>query len=305
MILRLWLSLFLTLASICSVQAETLRFATWNIENFWHIEGESLRGPYRGWDRVRSALDYAALKRQIIAIDADVWALQEMGSPKAARQLFPDADWRLVFSSRHARDLAADPDHDAAPETRDIYTALAIARDFASRIAAEQIPLGVEGTNREGVAAQLTLGDREVWVASVHLKSGCRWEDPATSRREDCAILAAQLQILEAWIDTRLATGVLVGGDLNRTLMGDKGRIDLPDPLWADLADGAPAPLLSYPFAATVTCPEGRHGARTWPVDFVLVNADWAARAQPGPYVQSQGGQALSDHCPVVVEFIF
>ena len=55
--------------------------------------------------------------------------------------------------------------------------------------------------------------------------------------------------------------------------------------------------------------PEARFGARTWPVDFLLVSPAMARFAQSGPYTQAMDqsgqGRALSDHCPVVVEFAF
>ena len=100
-------------------RAQTLRVATWNIENFWHVEGGIFAGPYKGRDTLRYKDDYAALRATIEALDADVWALQEMGSPEAARALFPEDQWQLVFSARY--DRAAQ---------RDIYTALAVRRGW-------------------------------------------------------------------------------------------------------------------------------------------------------------------------------
>lgn len=289
--LKLWTSLCL-LSFASAAQAETLRVATWNIENFWHVAGESLRGPYKGRDQVRTAQDYDDLRAVIARIDAHIWGLQEMGSPESVRALFPEDTWTLVFSARYN-----------PRNPRDIYTALAIRTDTAEVMETTQIPLSVRGTNREGTAARLNLGQEEVWVASVHLKAGCRNDDPDTSRRDQCEVMAQQLPILEDWIDARLDTGVLIMGDFNRHLMGETRSIEGEDPVWQDLADGAPQRLLAFPFASQVNCPEGRYGNRTWPVEFILMNADWAQRSQPGPYMQSMGGSALSDHCPVMVEF--
>ena len=168
-----------------------------------------------------------------------------------------------------------------------------------------QIPLSVPGTAREGVAALLQIGGTELWVGSVHLKAGCRTDAPEVSEREACHILAAQIPVLEAWIDARLAQGLILGGDFNRTFSGFNRFQPSEDPVWADLADGVPAQLLAFPFAPQVTCPEGRYGEATWPVDFVLASATLALRTAPGPYMQPQGGEALSDHCPVVVAFQF
>ena len=212
-----------------------------------------------------------------------------MGSPEAARRLFPENEWTLAFSTRYS------PRND-----RDIYTALAIAKDVGELVRRDQIPLSVSGKNREGTAALIDLGSTQVWAASVHLKSGCRDDDLDYSGRDACDTLAEQIPILESWIDDRLDDGILVGGDFNRTLMRERGG---DDPVWLDLSDGRPEPVLSFPFAPTVDCPEGRFGDRTWPVEFILTNVDWARASEPGPYVQSMGGRTLSDHCPVMVEF--
>lgn len=286
---KLWTSVFFLLPGVAS--AQTLRFATWNIENFWHVEGESLRGPHKGRDTIRYAEDYDHIREVIDRLDADVWALQEVGSPQSAAFLFPEDEWTLIFSRRYNPRAG-----------RDIYTALAIAKDAAEVIRQRQIPLSVSGNNRDGTAALIDLGEQRVWVASVHMKSGCRDDDLDYSGRDACETWAEQLPILERWIDDRLDDGVLVGGDFNRTLMRERGGID---PAWLDLADGRPERLLSFPFTAEVNCPEGRFGSRTWPVEFILTNADWARQSAPGHYVQSMGGEELSDHCPVLVEFEF
>ena len=286
---RYWISLFALLPGLA--YAQNLRVASWNIENFWHVEGESLRGPYKGRDTIRSAQDYTALRAIIARLDADVWALQEMGSPDAAQFLFPQAQWQIVFSARYSPD-----------EVRDIYTALAF-RQGIPLLETQQIPLDVKGTDRQAVAARFRWAGQEVWIASVHLKAGCRSDDPATSQRGACAVLAAQVPLLEAWIDARLGGALLIAGDFNRTLMGDNRYQPGADPVWQDLSDGNPAPLFAFPFAPSVNCPEGRFGANTWPVDFILASPKLAAKATSGPYFQSMGGSALSDHCPVFIEF--
>ena len=288
---RRWTSaLLFALALSGGAAGEVFRVATWNIENFWHIPGESLRGPYKGRDQVRSVDDYAALRATIARLDAHVWALQEMGSPDAARALFPADEWQLVFSARYS------------PENpRDIYTALAVRRGIVVHETA-QIPLNVGNTKRQATAARLDWDGQDMWVASVHLKAGCRNDDLPSSDRDACAIMAQQLPILEAWVDARLDGALIVAGDFNRTLMGQTRYQPGDDPAWEDLSDSDPAPLFAFPFAPSVNCPEGRFRDRTWPVDFILTSPALAARAGNGPYFRSMGGEGLSDHCPVVLE---
>ena len=86
-------------------------------------------------------------------MNADVWALQEIGSPETAAFLLPKDEWTLVFSERYS------PDAD-----RDIYTVLALTRDKVTFVRQEQIPLGVSRGNHEGTAALIDMGTRQLWV---------------------------------------------------------------------------------------------------------------------------------------------
>jgi len=273
-------------------QAETLRFATWNIENFWHVPGESLRGPYRGRDTVRETEDYGRIRELIDQVNADVWALQELGSPAAAEFLFPPTDWTLVFSPRY------DPQN-----RRDIYTALAVAKDAAQVIAQDEIALNVTGGLRTGTAAQIEVGPRRLWVASIHLKAGCRW-DPLESDRAGCATLANQVPHLEAWIDRHSEAGFLLGGDFNRQLLGHPFYAEGFDDVWLDLNDDPDAPLALFPFDMMVPC-EAYDEEPSAPIDFIVTPGWIALASPPGPHVIDHPHRGTSDHCPVVLEISF
>jgi exonuclease III len=60
--------------------AESIKIATWNMNNLHHVLGESLR------DRApaRSEEDYELLRKYRDRLGADVIALQEVNGPKAA-----------------------------------------------------------------------------------------------------------------------------------------------------------------------------------------------------------------------------
>jgi hypothetical protein len=78
--------------------AETLRVATWNIANFWHVEGEHLLPARDGGPGLqRTAEDYDAIRAVVDALDAHVIGLQEMGSPEAVRLIFPNTEWDMAF----------------------------------------------------------------------------------------------------------------------------------------------------------------------------------------------------------------
>ncbi len=295
-------------------QACDLRFATWNIANFWHVPGEYLRparGGAPGLIRLRS--DYDGLRAVIGQLGADVIGLQEMASPDAVRVLFPEDEWGLVFSGRLADDLAGDPDKLARPQTRDIYTAIVYRKHLAEVIAVERLrglSMPETGDNgetrftREGIAARLRIGGREVWVASVHLKSGCTRPNDLENHSDPdrpwveraCKLLAAQIPVLERWVDDKLAAGehVILLGDFNRQL----DRSD--DDVRADLDDKDPADLFITPHRHEILCPAHRPTPQT-SVDYVIISESLRERVRlgnPAPTVPVIS-EKISDHCPV------
>jgi len=311
--LRAALILLLGLAA-APAQAADVRFATWNIANFWHVPGEYLRpardgGP--GLIRLRSDLD--GLRAVIGQLGADVIGLQEMASPEAVRALFPEDEWGLVFSARLADDLAADPDKLDRPESRDIYTAIVYRRHLAEVVSVERLrglsqpETGDDGETRytrEGTAAKLRIGGREVWVASLHLKSGCaRANDLETHSDPDrpwvaraCRILARQVPRLERWVDDKMAAGehVILLGDFNRQL--DRGDDDVR----ADLDDKDPADLFITPHRTKILCPAHRPTPQT-SVDYVIISESLRERARLGNTAPTVPviSEKISDHCPV------
>jgi len=311
--LRAALILLLGLAA-APAKADDVRFATWNIANFWHVPGEYLRpardgGP--GLIRLRSDLD--GIHAVVGRLGADVIGLQEMASPEAVRALFPADEWGLVFSGRLADDIAADPDKLDTPETRDIYTAIVYRKHLAELVAVERLKglsqpeTGDDGETRytrEGTAAKLRIGGREVWVASLHLKSGCaRANDLENHSDPDrpwaaraCKILARQVPVLERWVDDKMAADehVVLLGDFNRQL--DRGDDDVR----ADLDDKDPADLLITPHRHKILCQAHRPAPQT-SVDYVIISKSLHARARLGNGAPTVPviSEKISDHCPV------
>lgn len=72
--------LTLILAPAAGIAAD-LRIAAWNLEHLDDNEGEGCVG--------RTGADYAALKRRIARLDADIVALQEVENAAAAHRVFP------------------------------------------------------------------------------------------------------------------------------------------------------------------------------------------------------------------------
>lgn len=297
-----------------------MRFVTWNIENFWPTPGEYLRTGLDGEpSRIRIASDYDAIRAVIAQLGADVAGLQEMASPEAVRTLFPEGDWGLVFAKSFEEDLAADPGKLSDPARRDIYSAIVFRRTSAALVAEERI-LGLRipepkrdgamGLTREGVAAKLRFGQRELWVASIHLKSHCAevddpfgFCDPADPETQTaCRILAAQILILKSWLDAKLAAGedVILLGDFNNQLMrpGNTVRVALD----RDVPGG-----LSYvPSSFTTLCAAFRDEPRP-SIDYIVISPGLRKGARLGNPTPKLNfiSDKISDHCPVWLDIDF
>ena len=72
--------------------AGELRIAAWNLEHLADADGEGCVG--------RTGADYEAVARQAAALNADIFALQEVENAAAVRRVFPASDWDAVVSSR-------------------------------------------------------------------------------------------------------------------------------------------------------------------------------------------------------------
>ena len=279
-----------------------VRLATWNIANFWHIEEEHLR-PARdgGPGLIRSTADYQAIAEVIQELDADVIGLQEIASPEAARRLFPQTSWDLVFSRRLSDDLAKNPDMLSSDETRDIYTALVVRRNVAKIVGTERIELDILHEDgrpvREGIAALVDVEGFRFWAASLHLKSGCFFDNDLT-QRDDCRTLAKQIPILEDWIDEKSSDGwpLALLGDFNRRL--DRGS----DTVRQDLDDLDPVDLFKVPHRQELVCTAFNPTPQT-SIDYVIVNqALWESVQVPAEPKLDFVNPKISDHCPVFID---
>lgn len=257
---------------------EGLKVATWNLE--W-LHRRSGTGPVK-----RSDADYARLRRYAERLDADVIAFQEVDGEEAAERVFDTSRYQL---------------HVAA-QSNPQRTGFAIRRGLAVTLHPDYVALDV-GQVRVGTDITVEHPSGPLRMLGVHLKSAC-FADPLDSEKRDCKKLAAQLPVLEAWIDARAAEGVaaLVLGDFNRRFFAQ------PDePFWRELDDGEPA--LSDLWAPT----EGRRSVcwgNAYPdfIDHIVLNKSAAALALPDSFVQqrydasdSAYKHVLSDHCPLAI----
>jgi endonuclease/exonuclease/phosphatase family metal-dependent hydrolase len=254
-----------------------LTVATWNL--YWlHAEIGEGHTP-------RAAEDYARLRRYAALLDADVVALQEVDGERAARRVFDPSLYSFHFS--HQRDYEQ-------------LTGFAFRKGLHVRPQPDVGKLALGGTRR-GADVALEVGGNRLRMLNVHLKAGC-WNAPLDSSEPACRLLAAQLRILEDWIDARAAEGVpfVVLGDFNRNL-------GPADPFWNEIDDGDPpaADLSNVTEGRTSRCWGGRFPRF---VDHIVLDRRASAWWVPDSFRQllyeradALHREALSDHCPVVV----
>jgi len=137
-------------------------------------------------------------------------------------------------------------------------------------------------------------------LLSVHLKSGCF--DAPLENGGACTKLAAQVPILERWIDEREREGaaLLVLGDFNRKLFAKS------DQVWNDLQDADPASLKLWSPTALLKskCRDGKYPDF---IDHLLMNERFQNLMVPRSFVehlydQGDAPYVLSDHCPLSVD---
>jgi len=279
------LLLLLILPALHAAAAE-LKFATWNLE--WLTTGPAGDPSLPPDVRPKRPDDIARLARYAAILDADVIAFEEVDGPQMAARIFP-------------------PDHYALHVTGDAVvqrTGLAIRNGIAftanpDLTALDPYPPAARFQLRSGADVTLHLQAGPLRVLAVHLKTGCREDPLAASRRSACRTLAQQLPPLQAWVAQRTREHVpfVVLGDFNRWMDG-------ADAFWAGLV--AEAPLTRATAGHSSPCWGGERF-----IDHII--AGGAARAWLEPdtlrvLVFRETGdewkERLSDHCPVSVRLL-
>lgn len=210
--------LLVSLIGSDSALAETVRIASWNIANMAAEPGQALRG------HERSKEVYEQIRETIRSLDADIIALQEIGSIPGAKSVL-GPDYQVNFETRcleNAKSCLEDND--------DIYTAIAVRNSIAGKVSIAQFddlalfhddecdtpPRQVRGSP----VAVLQFGGQHVWIPSIHLKASCKSGTAGNPDVEDdCELNAAQFDILAKWISERPeGDAVILAGDFNRLL---------------------------------------------------------------------------------------
>jgi endonuclease/exonuclease/phosphatase family metal-dependent hydrolase len=320
-------AMVLLLGIVSQAQAQDLRLATWNIQTL--TTGQKVF-PNQAFVRAQADLDF--LKNFATGIAADAIALQEIASPAAVAQVFPNTDWTICISGQFFEaypalgrppqatcfDAAPLPDTPASEPLARQFTALAVRKSAGFTVTVSDAPqFGVlhldDDTARPvrwGLVATLQKGARTFTLLNVHLKSGCfneRLAIPLTPppSRVDCETFARQVPLLDNFVRSTPKPFVVLG-DFNRNLDLDG------DQVFARLAGsdtkgtGDNTGVRRFPFHTPSICfPEPRSEYHYVPIDYLLLSdglrgRDYLELSPPLPAGTSAGDfkKKFSDHCP-------
>ena len=207
---------------LAPVSADELKIASWNIANLGE-PGSSLRG-YE-----RSDADYDEIAAIIQSLDADVIALQEIGSIPAAQRILGD-DYQVHFETR-----CLENEQQCLGFVEDIYTAIAVRNSISKQanvFYVDELAIdhedacGEKRAVRGGVGVRLDVAGTQTWIPSLHLKATCKDDRIEDGTEQDCATQRKQFELLADWVAARPeGDAVVLAGDFNRKLLNSADSI--------------------------------------------------------------------------------
>lgn len=281
--------------SVLNVRAETLRVATYNIENYGPADRMTEGGYRKGYPKPEN--EKTALRLVIHALNADILALQEMGAQPYLDEL--------------RRDLKA--------EGLDYpYSALAIATDADRHVALlSRLPLKTVITHTElqftyfGAKESVKRGLLEVSVATaagdltlfaLHLKSRFteRSDDPLCALRRAGEATAVRDAVLRKFPAPDVARFVILG-DCNDSKTS-KALAHLLKRGKTEVATLLPA----VDSRGDTWTHDYRHEETYTRVDHILISSGLRGAIQGGARIfDGEGVRIASDHRPVSATFVF
>jgi endonuclease/exonuclease/phosphatase family metal-dependent hydrolase len=277
-------------------QAESLTLATYNVENYGPVDRMTAEGFRRDYPKPEA--EKTALRGVIRALDADVLALQEIGSAAALEELRRDLGAEGLEYPFSALLEAEDRERQVALLSRRPFLAVRRHPDL-------RFPyLGGEERVKRGLLEAVVAtpaGDLTVFV--VHLKSRLteRADDPGAAIRRVSEAAAVRACIRERFPDPAAGQFVVLGdfndGAHSATLrrLAWSGKTPLARPL--PLADSRGESWTEY----------YRRGDAYAELDEILVSARLApaVRTGGGRIYDGPGVGTASDHRPVLAVLQF
>lgn len=277
----------LFLLNTTSGQAKILKLATWNVE--WLVsQKDTQTSPVPRDVYIRQPADLKLLLHYVEKLQADIIALQEIGSIETLNSIFPQ-DQYFFFISKD-------------PITQ--HTALAVRKNIFENIQQNSDLVELSNINkfrplRSGVDITLYTKQNSLRILVIHLKSGC--QDYPLDRlklKQPCVLLKDQLPILQKWIQKRVKEkqAFIILGDFNRI-------ISTQDFFFKSLSNID----LFFPTAYKANpCWEGNYFIDGFIIDPNAIKWFLPNSLRVMKYTE-QGNEKqnkLSDHCPVSVKLL-
>ena len=266
--------------------SQPFKIATWNVEH--------LAYPIDTGCRTRTPSEIAAMKAYAKNLDADIIALQEVGSKAALQQIFSEDDWQLIMSSRADSKAYTCRQTGALSTQQKVAFAVKKAMPVLNTAPLDKLALKRAGL-RYGLQITVNTPNGPTDILNVHMKSGCFVDDYLKSDSPACKTYAQQAPILDSWIAKREATNTpyIVLGDFNHRISAPYNRLTRS--------------LLSNERSTSITTSHliGCQARYPAPIDHIIVGKMDAKSieksAQVHKYKNMDDKAMLSDHCAVSI----
>ena len=286
-------SCFLFVSRACAAAAAgTLTVATYNVENY-NSASRLTEAGYRT-DYPKPEAQKSALRAVIRSLDADVLALQEMGSTPYLEELRHDLKAEGL-EYPYAVLLEADgldPDRHVAVLSKRPFTAVTRHADLVAKFLGRQEPV-----KRGLLEVRLAAGGMEWTIFVVHLKSKLteRADDPESALERAGEAEAVRDRVLKIFPDPAKAKFLLVGdcnaGHTERPLRAllDKGKTAIA--AWLPAADSR-GEVWTYFWRQQDTYER---------IDHALVSPGLRPAVVGAKIIDAPEAMMASDHRPLVV----
>lgn len=269
--------------------------ATWNIEHLAAQNNQGCKG--------RENSDYAALSAYKNKVDADIYALQEVGSVAAVQRVFNPSQWQVFISDR------ADSPSYTCRGSEQSSTQQKVAYAVKKTITVNNVThLDALSAPQFGLRNALQLdiehAGKSLALINFHLKSGCFVDDYLNSDRKSCGVLAQQAEILKNMLKQQQKSqpNLVLLGDFNHRLANPNNR------LRADL--GLTNTVKQSAWLNTTDSVQGCHPKYPAPIDHIIVSSSLVQHlnkpeSQFHYFEDMTPNNMLSDHCALTLRFNF
>ena len=264
----------------------SLKIATWNVEH--------LAYPADTGCRSRTPNEIAAMKAYAKSLNADIIALQEVGSKAALQQIFSQNDWQLIMSTRTDSPVYTCKQTGTVSTQQKVAFAVKKTIPILNTAALEQLALSRAGL-RFGLQITVDTPQGPADILNVHMKSGCFVDDYLKSDTPACKIYARQAPILDNWIAKHESENVpyIILGDFNHRISAPYNRLTRT--------------LLNNTRSTNITTSQllGCQTRYPAPIDHIIVGKMNAKNITKSAHVHKYKNMdekaMLSDHCAVSV----